>query len=242
MKTPGEMKERFEELASKEGYVDGIHNYCDRWCERCAYTSKCRNYAFDPENNKIAEEDTFEYLKNVFATTRMMIEEKAEEMGIDLSDIEEYEDKSEPFRDPLTKFAKDTASWVHDWIESEDSVKGLNVYNSLKLGQDLSSHYIDSLEVVLWYNFFIPVKLERAVSSAIDNDFIEYSASDRDGSAKVALIALDRSIAAWSVILGQRPEYEETILKFLIKLSQTRTTTEKRFPDARTYIRAGLDE
>ena len=242
MKTPREMKERFEELASKEGYVDGIHNYCDRWCERCAYTSKCRNYAFDPENNKIAEEDTFEYLKNVFATIRMMIEEKAEEMGIDLSDIEEYEDKSEPFRDPLTKFAKDTASGVHDWLESEDSVKGLKVYDSLKLGQDLSPHYIDSLEVVLWYNFFIPVKLERAVSSATDDDFLEYSASDRDGSAKVALIALDRSIAAWSVILEQRHEYEDAILDFLIKLSRTRTVAEKRFPDARTYIRAGLDE
>jgi hypothetical protein len=21
--------------------ISGIHNYCDRWCERCIYTSKC---------------------------------------------------------------------------------------------------------------------------------------------------------------------------------------------------------
>lgn len=242
MKTPREMKERFEELAAKDGYVDGIFNYCDRWCKRCAFTSKCRNYAFDPENNEIAEEDIFEYLKNVFAATRMMIEEKAEEMGIDLSDINEFKDKTEPFCDPLTKFAKDTASVVHDWFESDDSVKGLKVYDSLKLEQDLSPNYIDSLEVVLWYNFFIPVKLERAISSASDDDFMKFSASDRDGSAKVALIALDRSIAAWSVILEHQPKYEDTILNFLIKLSQTRTATEKRFPDARSYIRAGLDE
>ncbi len=242
MKTPQEMKKKFEELAAKEGYIDGIHNYCDRWCERCVKTSKCRNYAFDPENNEIEREDTFEYLKNVFAATRLMIEEKAEEMGIDLSDINEFEDKTEPFKDALTKFAYDTASGLHDWLESEAGVKGLKVYDSLKLGQDLSLHYIDSLEVVLWYNFFIPVKLERAVSSAADDDFLEYFASDCNGSAKVALIALDRSIAAWSVILEQRPEYEDTILNFLIKLTHTRTAAETRFLEARSFIRPGLDE
>ncbi len=29
--------------------VEGIYNYCDRWCERCTYTSRCLNYAIDQE-------------------------------------------------------------------------------------------------------------------------------------------------------------------------------------------------
>ena len=85
METPEEMKERFKELGEKEGYIDGIFNYCDRWCERCRFTSKCRNYAFDPENQNLSMEDTFKYVSNVLKATMLMIEEDAKEMGIDLS-------------------------------------------------------------------------------------------------------------------------------------------------------------
>src|SRR5262245_17158379 len=29
----------------RDGFVDSIFNYCDRWCERCAFTSWCRLFA-----------------------------------------------------------------------------------------------------------------------------------------------------------------------------------------------------
>jgi len=35
-----------EELLSKAKdpkYIPGIYNYCDRWCERCRFTSRCLN-------------------------------------------------------------------------------------------------------------------------------------------------------------------------------------------------------
>src|SRR4030095_14146420 len=27
------------------GFIVGIFNYCDRWCEACAFTSRCRLFA-----------------------------------------------------------------------------------------------------------------------------------------------------------------------------------------------------
>ncbi len=30
-----------------ERFITGIYNYCDYWCERCAFTRRCRNYASD---------------------------------------------------------------------------------------------------------------------------------------------------------------------------------------------------
>lgn len=33
-------------------FIPGIHNYCDRWCERCYFTSRCRVY------EKLDESDT----------------------------------------------------------------------------------------------------------------------------------------------------------------------------------------
>jgi hypothetical protein len=29
------------------GYIPGIYNYCDRWCERCAFTSRCKSFAME---------------------------------------------------------------------------------------------------------------------------------------------------------------------------------------------------
>jgi hypothetical protein len=32
-----------------DGFVSGIYNYCNRWCERCAYTRWCRLFADSAE-------------------------------------------------------------------------------------------------------------------------------------------------------------------------------------------------
>ncbi|HEV7230724.1 MAG TPA: hypothetical protein VGO45_05315, partial [Bacteroidia bacterium] len=28
-------------------WISGIYNYCDRWCERCDFTSRCKSYAME---------------------------------------------------------------------------------------------------------------------------------------------------------------------------------------------------
>ena len=32
----------------KKTYIEGIYNYCDRWCEKCRFTSNC--YLFTTES------------------------------------------------------------------------------------------------------------------------------------------------------------------------------------------------
>ena len=73
------------------------------------------------------------------------------------------------------------------------------------------------------------------------DDFSEFS-KDSDGSAKVALIGIDRSIAAWGEIRNHFPLYVASILKMLVHLEQLRRKVEKAFPDARTFIRPGFDK
>ena len=29
----------------QDGFIVGIYNYCDRWCETCSFTSRCRVFA-----------------------------------------------------------------------------------------------------------------------------------------------------------------------------------------------------
>lgn len=193
----------------------------------------------------MSDEDTVEYITNNLKATMLMLDEMADEMGIDLSQIPDDEmdfERGEPFTDSLTSYAREASNETHDWFESVETETGIKKINSLKLYPEEKKEYHDALEVICYYLIFISVKLGRAVMSAAEAEDNEYMKADSDGSAKVALIAIDRSIAAWGIIMNERPEYEDAILQFMLKLSRLRTEAEKRFPDARSFIRPGLDE
>jgi hypothetical protein len=99
--------------------------------------------------------------------------------------------------------------------------------------------------VIEWYQYQIAVKTMRALSSRkdeareLDDDYFQ---RDSDGSAKVALIGIDRSIAAWRLIQLSLPGWCDTIVPLLIELERLRGRIEKSFPEARDFIRPGFDE
>lgn len=35
--------------AQKHRFIPGIYNYCDYWCERCAFARRCRNFTMGRE-------------------------------------------------------------------------------------------------------------------------------------------------------------------------------------------------
>ncbi len=96
-------------------------------------------------------------------------------------------------------------------------------------------------EVIRWYQNFICAKIMRAVRGAIDDEREEPCdefPSDSDGSAKIALIAIDRSIAAWAVV---RSYCGEDALDSIAFLDNLRQAVEIAFPKARSFIRPGFD-
>lgn len=102
----------------------------------------------------------------------------------------------------------------------------------------------DALQVVRWYQHQIYGKLMRAIHVYREEKLEAFSVfpKDSDGSAKIALIGIDRSIAAWGAILTHFPLHDANILKVLIHLEQLRRGVEKTFPSARTFIRPGFDK
>ena len=63
-----------------------------------------------------------------------------------------------------------------------------------------------------------------------------------DGSAKVALIGIDRSISAWNILLPCFSDQERQILDLIALLENIRKRVEIQFPGARDFIRPGFDE
>ncbi len=212
--------DKYLEKFDNPNLISGIYNYCDRWCERCAYTQRCANY--DPEldikdeNNDINNEKFWKKLSETLAFTQELIYRSAQEMGIDLDKIEsdpEYDKFREKEREwkrnhHLSKLSNAYADKVDEWLENSmklfkkkgielESYAQMEIPNVNVKGELLKLK--DSLEVIRWYELFINVKINRALSMKNEND---YSVDDSNGSAKVALVGIDRSLAAWSTLFN----------------------------------------
>ena len=82
----------------------------------------------------------------------------------------------------------------------------------------------------MFYNLFFTYSLEKLTDTQ----------SDADGSIKIALIAIDRSMMAWTNLLSNE---NATQIHPLISLLETiRQNTEKKFPNAGDFVRPGFDE
>ena len=100
--------------------------------------------------------------------------------------------------------------------------------------------------MIQWYQYQIAVKTMRALSGRKeeleeDPEMAEFP-KDSDGSAKVALIGIDRSIAAWRMMQLSLPERAESIVPLILQLERLRQRLEKSFPEARDFVRPGFDE
>ena len=156
-------KEELLSLAKDPKFIPGIYNYCDRWCERCPFTSRCLNCELaeeqfgDLESVDISNEQFWKKLSGVMQLTMDMVKETAEEMGIDLVAIEVDES---PQKDP-------------------------------------------------------PLP---------------------------DLIGIDRSIAAWKILLPHLGPDDAQAIHLIQMLENLKIRVENRFPCARVFVRPGFDD
>jgi len=258
-------KDEIKKLAEDPKNIPGIYNYCDRWCERCAFTSRCLNFKMSTE--KFSNEETdinnaafWKKLGEALQSTLDMLKEMAEERGIDLDSIRTDGDeqnrkalKEKAVVHMIVHISKSYITMVDDWF-SHDIYFVENAGN--KCIADSSSHSIpslskeqmvtvkDAVEVIRWYQHQIYVKLRRAIHSARNEnlDIFDDDQKDSDGSAKVALIGIDRSISAWGKILDYFSDYRESTLKIIAYLEHLGKIIGNEFPEARAFVRPGFDE
>ena len=259
-------KERLKKLAGNPQFISGIYNYCDRWCERCPFTSRCLNFAMseeqfdDQESRDIENEKFWQQLSETFQLTMDLLKEMAEEEGIDLDAIDSEEiEKETQLKDEISdsheccREAKHYLEMVKEWFDSAsrffenhgDEDASIPSYQLPEINTIVEKPaYGDAVQVIRWYQHFIYVKLNRAVRGLIDEESEEWDEyqKDSDGSAKIALIAIDRSIAAWGEMRNHFLARENDILDFITHLDLLRRLVEKTFPEARAFIRPGFDK
>ena len=224
--------------------IRGIFQWCDQWCEKCEKTEFCTLYKtttflpFDSPN------EMFETLSMVFTATIEMLKEYCEKNDIQIestedSDFEgEYEMKKyEISSDDGVNLAKQYREMVKHWL---DSLKKKDAFGMEVRLQDLM--LTDCFDIIQWYLYMLEMKLARALMSQKDEEEEQSEPYDSLGNAKLLLVSIERNIGAWGYIYQKFKEDEDEILDILICLKNLSKKIELIFPDARAFIRPGLDD
>ncbi len=242
-------------------FIPGIYNYCDHWCERCAFTSSCRAYHAKEDQDLEKEEDSDGLRKSMthtFEKAISLLQKAAEQCRIRTSPaaFARRNIKKLPPVDPgheILVLSKSYLAAAKSFLAKSQIFqdKAATILHHYELGVTsdqsaiaVSMQLRECVEVVQWYLYFIHVKLIRALSSKADECMQEDDdfQKDSDGSASIALIAVKRSMEAWYGLYEQLSENEDEILSILFILSKIKSEGERTFPGAASFKRPGFDD
>jgi len=242
---------RLKELAADERFIAGIYNYCDRRCERCPQTLRCLNFSLseeefsDPETHDIRNAAFWRKLSEILGETLELLRETGKKWGIELETLDSVRDtESIGAQDEaaenhvICRAAQSYNKIVEDWFK-EREMFSFGIPSVVNEGVDVE----EAFEVIRWYPYFIAAKVIRAIRGKKEEEEARCDefASDADGSAKIALIGIDRSIGAWAVIPRYNRLHTESVFEIISLLDLLRQAVEETFPRARSFIRPGFD-
>lgn len=243
------IRDTFQKNTDNEQFISGIHNYCDRWCECCAFTSRCRvaemekEMAPNEESSDIQSSGFWEYLSDIFSVIHEMVEKDAIRLGIDLDkDISDERDlvKEEADNHTLSKQAIKYAKYSGELLKKNADY--FSNYAKTLENEEVLKTIANNLEIIQWDHILIGAKLHRALTGLYKQKPPELIQNDMNGSAKVALICIDRSISSWSNLLKNNPGMEDEHLNILKQLSQIQKQAKDIFPNALNFHRPGFDD
>ncbi len=255
-------KQELLNRAKNPKHIPGIFNYCDRWCERCRFTDRCLCYSMETENGRLHEdgeidaEALFENAAESIGLAMEILQDMAEEEGIDLESLEDVEEpetdnespvnfliyKAGVYVDMVDDWFVDNADMLEQAMEKVQSPPHLTIVRPESDEAGLPEE--ECLEIIDYYHYQIATKLHRALHGRKDESAVELDRfpKDSDGSAKVALIGMDRSVEAWEGLATRLPEQEKDLRAIVDFLKALRNTTELEFSNARAFVRPGFDE
>ncbi len=235
----------------ENNFIPSIFNYCDRWCERCDYTGRCRLFSMEEERKGENDgEEKYNFIKEfhkTFEETRKLIEEYAAKFDKDFSNVEEIREKEPPVT-PLsflaTKYFEDASGYLKNLMAEIKSSGIENAAISACIPQNPGMkkllEIVECYEIVQWYHTMIPVKINRAVSATTkdnsDDEESEFSLYDANGSAYVAYKSVLKSITALGVILSWTGLLKEETLNLIIDAGRIKTMVETDFSGAPGFI------
>ena len=164
----------------------------------------------------------------------------------------EPDDPDEDEDDSINKTELEELSYEYTqmaihFIKALDNKYSLHSIRKVKEHDSFFKELRNNFDTINWYHAFIYVKLKRAIWSKDemlqedDEEMKEIIKSDIDGTAKVAVLSINRSVAALNVLYNILPEFSKEISGLLVLLGNILNIAELEFPDYQKFIRPGFD-
>lgn len=231
-----------------QGFIPSIHNYCDRWCERCPFTSRCRAYAmemtiridgFDGELARAAEnleadpaegwagEDFLAKAEDVLSDEEIDQEMLARDVADAIAEVH-----------PLTEGADGLTTLAQPLIDAAEA--------RVTAGGPETVAFRDPLEVLAHYQYFVAVKVRRALSGRdtppiLDEDGRPFP-SDADGSARIAYLTCVAAREAAQHLAKIDPGLASLVTPFTQTADRVLNLIDEAFPGHRSFRRPGFDD
>ncbi len=250
-----------ESVVIQAEFIEDMHLFCDRWCTRCGMAAKCRVAmkgtpgSFEPVQTADAAAGLFQFLQVQFQKSARLWEARAVVCGADASRVgaaAALRPSRRSHEHPLFVDAQRYAALVGEWFHAEEPWfegrhKALEVH---ELAGMPHANFAEAMleirgaaESIGWYQFEIAAKLQHAVE-AVECPIADSRNSTRptvDGLAKSALVSIGRSIHAWLRLKRYRADIPDSIFPLLVQLDHLRRAVDDMFPEARFFVRPGLD-
>ncbi len=224
-------------METQDGYIVGIFNYCDRWCERCPLTARCRVF------EAIAR---FDFEQDHGAMPAPESEPECRSPGVMALQAcpgdDEEDNAPEP---PAVMPGWPRPRLAPDAQALEDRVKSLGFRLATwqpPEGTGVGEAVRDAVDELGHYGIFIGAKVHRALLGLSMPDEGGGALSDANGSAKAALLAFDRLGHAWRTLVERGAVGAAAAEPTLTELAWVTRELERLLPQARQFVRPGLDE
>lgn len=250
-------------------FIDGIYNYCDRWCERCRFTDRCFLYHQEQEATGRQEpgqdpNDLDMVMQNVASSldeALRMLRRMAEAEGIDLEafrptePVDEFDYQKHTLYQRIDRWGGRLERLL-ERVGLEMPEQGEQLIRQLDEGEikdpteslEALHGVRDACDVLSRYRYLVVVKTARIVSGWAradeepDPDYARFPLGDAIGTAKLVYECLGQCIAAlWQLAEFHRPWLDEA-LPCALEAEGIRHALDAAYPEHRSFRRPGLDD
>jgi hypothetical protein len=233
----------------KPTFIESIFNYCNRRCERCAFTERCLLYSdLRDYEQRHPDRGPLEQAHDSFQECFRLLEQWCEREGVDFAQLKSEAQSEQAQADmkrlddavraePLQKLA---TTYTHAAFKLVDALSSARALRAWPL------EVSEAIDTIAWNAGMVTTKVHRALhglvgwDEATDEDALQ---NDWNGSAKVARLIVAESKNAWHVVMHAGAAAPDSPLTELIALlDRIEAGLDNRFPRAMEFLRPGFDE
>jgi len=221
-------------LASDPRLIPGVYHHCDQWCSYCGAVDRC----VVPRACRLWESQRGEGCLHDPVEAAHFTRELAKAVGETTPDLDALlsadprdRDRVPSADDPALDLAMEFAVCAEIFLFGSGWRPPSGRHEPPRPRP---------ADVLGYYHLLIGMRISRALSHAQQTRTgIEDRTGDMLGSAKVALVGIDRARAALQQLRGR--SNQEAVDRLLWMLGTLQPMVEALFPGARGFVRPGLD-